>query len=235
MTWTFDFSDLFHPRTLASTNVFDQIFRLQKNIHSVAIKGHYQCWIWCLALQRVVRENVSDKVTFIIMFDPRLPSVSQIVKKHFEVMRFDPHLNRVFESGAQVAYSRYKNINDLICRSTLYPIKRRPTREQVGWRVCSKQCVACIYSNSMTQFKCTSTGITYKIKNQIGCDDKNVIYLIQCKKCNEQYIGKTSGVVKLRLNKHRTSIGQSVTNVAKHFELPGHSVRDFLPLVLKEL
>ena len=142
-------------------------------------------------------------------------------------MRFDPHLNRVFESGAQVAYSRYKNINDLICRSTLYPIKRRPTREQVGWRVCSKQCVACIYSNSMTQFKCTSTGITYKIKNRIGCDDKNVIYLIQCKNCNEQYIGKTSGVVKLRLNKHRNSIGQSVTSVAKHFELPGHSVRDF--------
>jgi len=79
----------------------------------------------------------------------------------------------------------------------------------------------------MTQFKCTSTGITYKIKNRIGCDDKNVIYLIQCKNCNEQYIGKTSGVVKLRLNKHRNSIGQSVTSVAKHFELPGHSVRDF--------
>ena len=61
MTWTFDFSDLFHLHTLASTNVFEPIFRLQKNIHSVMIKGHYQCWIQCFIKQLCSQSNQKAK------------------------------------------------------------------------------------------------------------------------------------------------------------------------------
>jgi len=189
-----------------------------------------------VALQRVERrKNKTDKVTFVIKFDPRLPSVSQIVNKHFKIMKTDPHLNRVFASGVQVAYSRHKNLKDLLCKSTLYEIHKRPIRSLAGWHICMKRCIACVYSKNMNQFKCTATGKTYKIYQQIGCEDKNIIYVIQCKKCSAQYVGKTSGTFKARVNKHRNSIGQSNTNVAKHFEQSGHSVQDFFAYAIEKV
>ena len=40
-----------------------------------------------------------------------------------------------------------------------------------------------------------STGETYEIKSHwITCNTFNVIYVIQCRLCNLQYIGKTSRV-----------------------------------------
>ena len=150
-------------------------------------------------------------------------------------MKKDPHLNRVFEEGVQVSFNRNKNLRDLICRSRLYPIQSRPTRSINGWRTCLKRCVACTYSHNVKQLKCSATGQTFQIEQQISCDDCNVIYMIQCKRCNVQYVGKTSSKLKTRINRHRNSIGQSATEVARHFEIPGHGVENFLAFAIKKV
>ena len=38
-------------------------------------------------------------------------------------------------------------------------------------------------------FICTVTGKTYSIKVQLNCESNNIIYLITCSKCLEQYVG----------------------------------------------
>lgn len=64
------------------------------------------------------------------------------------------------------------------------------------------------------------------------CTSQNVIYLIECKRCNMQYIGQTNQQVSKRMNSHRFDIntydGQSyATNVALHFNSDSHSLNDF--------
>ena len=64
------------------------------------------------------------------------------------------------------------------------------------------------------------------------CTSQNVIYLIECKRCNVQYIGQTNQQVSKRMNSHRFDIntydGQSyATNVALHFNSDSHSLNDF--------
>ena len=39
------------------------------------------------------------------------------------------------------------------------------------------------------QFQSLSTKDTFKIKNRIDCNEKNVIYLITCASCKVQYVG----------------------------------------------
>ena len=185
------------------------------------------------ALQRVNRMRTSEKLTFVIKYDPRLPSVPAIVNKHFKVMRSDPYLDRVFQGGVQVAYGRYKNLRDLLCRSRLPPV--RPKRVLPGWRTCLKRCIACVYSANRNQFKCTASGKTFKLTQQLTCSDQNVIYIIQCKRCLAQYVGKTSGAFKTRINQHRNSIGKSSSGVARHFEQTGHKVDDFSAFVIERV
>ena len=40
----------------------------------------------------------------------------------------------------------------------------------------------------------------------ITCDTKNLIYIIQCNRCNLQYIGETKRRLKDRFNEHRRTI-----------------------------
>jgi len=181
------------------------------------------------ALKRVDRNDKSNKLTFVATFDPRLPSISSIVHKHFEHMKTtDPYLSRVFNDGVQVAYKRNKNIRDILCRARLYPIQNeknsRPKRTVVGFKRCGK-CLTCTYSTDVKNFKCSASGEQFFIKQAISCADSNVIYVICCQRCNLQYVGKTTMTFRSRMDAHRSAInGNSDTAVSKHFRLPGHKL-----------
>ena len=60
---------------------------------------------------------------------------------------------------------------------------------------------------------------------------KNVIYLIECKKCHLQYIGETKCQLSERFGEHRRSILNhqqlsTTTPVSLHFNQAGHSIND---------
>jgi len=40
-----------------------------------------------------------------------------------------------------------------------------------------------------TFFKCRVTGKTYYVKGDLSCESRNVVYMVSCTKCFEQYIG----------------------------------------------
>ena len=41
-------------------------------------------------------------------------------------------------------------------------------------------------------FKCTVTGKVYYTKCEMNCEGTNIIYLITCMKCLEQYVGSAT-------------------------------------------
>ena len=75
--------------------------------------------------------------------------------------------------------------------------------------------------------------------NVLNCKSKNLIYLIECKKCTKQYIGETKRQLHERFGEHRRSIQNhhqlaKPTPVCAHFNQPGHSI-DHLLLTPLEL
>ena len=59
----------------------------------------------------------------------------------------------------------------------------------------------------------------------MNCLSKNVIYCIQCKKCQQIYIGQTSRELKTRFSEHKTAVRTFQKNtIGDHFNMPGHSV-----------
>ena len=61
------------------------------------------------ALKRVNREKTTNRPVFVINFDPRLPSIPGIVKKHWRTMVQDPRLKDIFPVPPLVAYKKKKN------------------------------------------------------------------------------------------------------------------------------
>ena len=48
----------------------------------------------------------------------------------------------------------------------------------------------------------------FKIKDRLNCDSSNLIYLLKCKGCNEEYIGQTGRTIRDRLVLYRQHINQ---------------------------
>ena len=182
-----------------------------------------------------MKEKRPPRLTFSCKFDPRLPNIRGIIKKHFNIMCEDKYLSRAFEHGCQVAYSRNRNLRDIIVRVKLYPITSgRPKRELKGWRTCGS-CVTCSHSRNVSSFKSNATGEVIKIDQLIRCTDENVVYCIECSHCGMQYIGKTKNQFRKRMIQHRNSIGSSSSGVALHFEKKGHSSHNFVCFAIEKV
>ena len=73
-------------------------------------------------------------------------------------------------------------------------------------------------------------------RKKFNCESFNIIYLIQCKKCDQKYIGTTGRQLKHRLADHRGYIFNQVISRATgaHFNLPGHSLAQLQVTILEQ-
>ena len=80
-----------------------------------------------------------------------------------------------------------------------------------------------------------------QVTSHITCNTKNVIYMVQCNRCNLQYIGETKQRLKDRFNEHRravdkTNIKSKPTTVSEHFlSHSNHSHTDMQLIPLEKI
>ena len=72
------------------------------------------------------------------------------------------------------------------------------------------------------------------------CNTNNIIYMVQCTKCNLQYIGETKRRLKDRFNEHRRAVDKpniisKPTTVSEHFLTANHSASDMLLIPIQKL
>ena len=68
------------------------------------------------ALKKVIKEE-NEREALVVTYHPSLPSVSSVLKKHWEVMTENPNLKRCFPSKSLVAYRRNKNLKEHLVRA----------------------------------------------------------------------------------------------------------------------
>ena len=92
------------------------------------------------AIKKVLRKRKNDRVVFSIRYDPRLPSIAKIVRKHHRTMvEEDPRLKDVFKQPPLIAYKRNRNLKDMFIRSKVpKPNQSRPKRKLAGMKKCGK-------------------------------------------------------------------------------------------------
>lgn len=79
----------------------------------------------------------------------------------------------------------------------------------------------------MNQFVSYSRNQEFEIRHFISGRSTNVIYLLSCP-CGLQYVGKTSRLLRFRINEYRSAINRadSKSPVARHFTELNHSVNE---------
>ena len=179
------------------------------------------------------------KFPLVVDYNPRLPDISAIIKKHSHLLESNQEIKEIFPLKSVIpAYRRTKNLKDILAPSKF---KRNLNREQVqnyGCFKCNRKCDLCNnFLLEAKQFTSFVTGYTYNIKQNIGCNSNGVIYLASCNKCKLQYVGSTSNAFKVRFRNHKSDMLRSKKSceLAIHFNSFPHALSDFSFIVIEQI
>ncbi|XP_035274315.1 nuclear GTPase SLIP-GC-like [Anguilla anguilla] len=109
---------------------------------------------------------------------------------------------------------------------------------RTGVDTCNSQgCLCCGHIWKGTdKFQSTATGKQYNITQRLTCKTPNVIYIIQCKKCPVQYVGKTATTIQRRFTDQRSSIRyRQHRPISDHFNNHDHSLEDLILFPIEQV
>ena len=185
--------------------------------------------------------NKPKRVPFITTFNPSLPHISNIIKKHYNLLLSSDRCKNVFQHLPVVAFRRSPNLRDLLVTDKISSNSSNPQLPS-GFFRCGKNCATCPYiSHGLTTYTFFSTGETHPIKSNLTCETKNLIYMTQCNRCNLQYIGETKRRLKDRFNEHRRTIDSpnsksKPTTAAENFlSSPNHTANNMQLLPIEKV
>ena len=76
----------------------------------------------------------------------------------------------------------------------------------------------------LNKFQSYGTKEVFQVFHNLTCKSENLIYLLQCRICQLQYVGKRKNPSKIRLNNHRKDAkSQASILVFKHFSKQNHN------------
>ena len=89
------------------------------------------------------------------------------------------------------------------------------------------RCLCCDHIIVGSSFSDSSGRTVYNVDKNFNCCSSNIIYLINCSKCNVRYVGQTARQLKDRLNNHRSDVRlHKQTAIGIHFNEPLHDIND---------
>ena len=159
----------------------------------------------------------NNRVMLITKYNRTNPDLKKILDKHWHLLQLDDKLGEVFKEPPMIAYRKNRTISNLLSKKQI---------EKNGFsRAChpEKKLKCCKLITETNNFSSNITKKTYKIHHTSDCKSKNVIYLLECKLCPVQYVGKAETELHFRLSNYRSEVKKpDPTPSAKHFQLPGH-------------
>ena len=140
-------------------------------------------------------------------------SFDEACEKLFKALRSKRHYSRRF-----LRQIKHNTVQML----TTYRSKVSPVG--VGFGCGKRRCECCLYIKPASDFGSKYCDSEFTITGRLTCNSQNIVYLIECKKCEEQYVGETSKTLRARLTDHISNINcYKDTSVAQHFNQFDHN------------
>ena len=178
----------------------------------------------------------TDRVPLVTTYNPAFNKISNIIKQHSHLLEDNDHLENVFPSSPILAFRRPRNLRDLVVNAKLRPLAES---EQPGCTKCNAgRSSVCPFISESTKFTSTSTGNLFRITTHIDCKSSWIAYLITCKKCHFQYVGKsinqlytrftsTKSDIKLQKKKNFLSLSTSILPIIPSMKFPLWASKSF--------
>lgn len=159
-----------------------------------------------------------QQTNLVVTYSSSLPNLTNILRKHFNILQQSDKLSTLFPVPPRVVYRRGRNLKDVLVHS------KCSASQNFGCQPCGKsRCQVCEHIERTTQIKSARSEFSFKINATLNCDTENVVYVLRCNLCNMDYIGQTSTPFRIRFNNHKSHVN-SLPHLpfSRHMNLPDH-------------
>lgn len=121
-----------------------------------------------------------------------------------------------------LSFRRPPNVKDILVPTALRRGHSTPHTETgqstKGYVKCiNRTCRTCCHIDVTSCFTSYVTGKSFEILQATSCRSVNAFYLIQCARCDLQYVGETGNNIRQRMSYHRSTINHFCSHLDKPF------------------
>ena len=154
-------------------------------------------------------------MTYVSTFNPKNLELFGAILQNLNILHEDQKMNAILQANTIIKSKRQPaNLKRLLTRAKFDENIQIATINKCNRPNCGL-CKCMIVGNSFT-FKC---GKTFYVTTSMGCEAKNLIYVMRCTGCDEEYIGETGDSLRHRMTVHRQQIRNSnfrILHVSNH-------------------
>ena len=145
-----------------------------------------------------------------------------VIKSNLPILQEDPKMNEILPNFKLIKSKRQpNNLKRLLTKAKFnhnvdHEVKRC-NRPNCG------HCMHLLEGNSL-EFNC---GRKFYVHESMTCEVKNVVYVMKCRGCNEEYIGETGKYLRRRVTVHNQQIRYPKTRmlfVSEHLSTCAHQM-----------
>ena len=175
-------------------------------------------------LQKEHNHPEENKLTLNITYYPAFQNTKTILEELQILLALDKEHQKVFPNAPIVGFRNGKSLKDHLVRASLPILNQTLGSESCGTR----NCQVCQFIVNTDTFSPITTDETFKInKGPLNCNSKKVIYLSECKKCKNPYVGKAQTKFRMRLNNYKSAHKSFKTKKRETQKLfHGHYIQD---------
>ena len=166
--------------------------------------------------------HTTSHIPLVTTYNPRTSYIAEVANRNWHFLQSKERLAHIFRERPIIAYRRSKSLRDILVSTKLTgrtPEGQTTTMGSCG--PCNKpKCSWCVLINKTSTFTGTRRdGKVFDIFHTVNCQSTFVIYIIECRICRLQYVGKSETAFNLRLNNHRNHIKRGVyfCELSEHF------------------
>ena len=173
---------------------------------------------------RKTKEVTSSKVIpYISTYNPRNVEAFNVIHQNLPIIQNEPRIKQALENHRIIKSKRQpKSLKKLLTSAKL------TTEEKFTVKKCGRSnCGICLNLIEGSNFEFKS-GIQFTVKNNFTCASGNLIYVIKCSGCHQEYIGQTGLPLRKRMTVHRQQINDPSTRqipVSEHLDTCAANIR----------
>ena len=156
---------------------------------------------------RLVREKPNDSIiTYVSTFDPKQPELFHAIQQNLPILYEDDLMKEIIQKYTIIKSTRQpNNLKRLLTKAKFTDTQELPKCNRPKCGVCEH-----LITENEFVFQC---GKTFNVKTTMSCEVRNLIYVIRCGGCQEEYIGETGNTLRHRLTAYRQQIRDASTRM----------------------
>ena len=166
--------------------------------------------------QRKERKKSDDKVRLIMTHSQANPPIHKWLRESKHLLARNDEA-KALGNKIQIGSKQPKNLQRIAGgQKNVAGAVPNPAQDP-GCKKCGRCKVSCPILEEGRNFNSTNTGKRYRIRQNLTCDSDWVIYLVTCKRCKGQYVGKSKTVFKKRHSNHKCEIRNKIGGLGHHY------------------